>query len=156
MPEVLNPSQLLEILEGNRRLTVRTVQAFPEHDLFHYAVKPMRTFAELVKEFMLYEEGIVRGIATGEWKYDQSGEQYKEIATTQELLAACEAVRRQTREWWPRVTVERLVAVEQDQWGTFRNFDRLQMAIENENHHRGQGYVYLRLLGIAPPHFYQR
>ena len=28
--------------------------------------------------------------------------------------------------------------------------------IDNEIHHRGQGYVYLRALGIAPPPFYQR
>ena len=26
----------------------------------------------------------------------------------------------------------------------------------NEIHHRGQGYVYLRALGIEPPPFYER
>jgi uncharacterized damage-inducible protein DinB len=29
-------------------------------------------------------------------------------------------------------------------------------AIDNEIHHRGQGYVYLRALGIEPPGFYDR
>jgi uncharacterized damage-inducible protein DinB len=29
-------------------------------------------------------------------------------------------------------------------------------AIDNEIHHRGQGYVYLRALGIEPPPFYER
>ena len=28
--------------------------------------------------------------------------------------------------------------------------------IDNEIHHRGQGYVYLRALGIEPPPFYDR
>jgi uncharacterized damage-inducible protein DinB len=28
--------------------------------------------------------------------------------------------------------------------------------IDNEIHHRGQGYVYLRSLGIEPPHFWER
>jgi uncharacterized damage-inducible protein DinB len=28
--------------------------------------------------------------------------------------------------------------------------------IDNEIHHRGQGYVYLRALGIEPPAFYDR
>lgn len=28
--------------------------------------------------------------------------------------------------------------------------------IDNEIHHRGQGYVYLRSLGIEPPAFYER
>jgi uncharacterized damage-inducible protein DinB len=28
--------------------------------------------------------------------------------------------------------------------------------VDNEIHHRGQGYVYLRSLGIEPPAFYER
>jgi uncharacterized damage-inducible protein DinB len=28
--------------------------------------------------------------------------------------------------------------------------------IDNEIHHRGQAYVYLRSLGIEPPHFWER
>jgi uncharacterized damage-inducible protein DinB len=28
--------------------------------------------------------------------------------------------------------------------------------IDNEIHHRAQGYVYLRAMGIAPPPFYER
>jgi uncharacterized damage-inducible protein DinB len=29
-------------------------------------------------------------------------------------------------------------------------------AIDNEIHHRGQAYVYLRVLGIEPPAFFDR
>jgi len=32
----------------------------------------------------------------------------------------------------------------------------IQYAVDNEIHHRGQGYVYLRALGIEPPHFWER
>ena len=32
----------------------------------------------------------------------------------------------------------------------------LLYVIDNEIHHRGQGYVYLRALGTEPPHFYER
>ena len=32
----------------------------------------------------------------------------------------------------------------------------LLYVIDNEIHHRGQGYVYLRALGISPPPFYER
>jgi len=28
--------------------------------------------------------------------------------------------------------------------------------IDNEIHHRAQGYVYLRAFGIGPPHFWER
>jgi uncharacterized damage-inducible protein DinB len=32
----------------------------------------------------------------------------------------------------------------------------IQYVIDNEIHHRGQGYVYLRELGIEPPPFWER
>jgi uncharacterized damage-inducible protein DinB len=32
----------------------------------------------------------------------------------------------------------------------------IQYAVDNEIHHRGQAYVYLRALGIEPPHFWER
>jgi uncharacterized damage-inducible protein DinB len=34
--------------------------------------------------------------------------------------------------------------------------DLILYVIDNEVHHRGQGYVYLRALGIEPPPFYER
>jgi len=34
--------------------------------------------------------------------------------------------------------------------------DLFLYVIDNEIHHRGQGYVYLRALGIEPPPFYER
>ena len=37
-----------------------------------------------------------------------------------------------------------------------RVHDLVLYAIDNEIHHRGQGYVYLRALGIDPPPFYER
>ncbi|NLG08337.1 MAG: damage-inducible protein DinB, partial [Deinococcales bacterium] len=32
----------------------------------------------------------------------------------------------------------------------------VQYAIDNEIHHRAQGYVYLRALGVEPPPFWER
>ena len=34
--------------------------------------------------------------------------------------------------------------------------DLILYVIDNEIHHRGQGYVYLRALGLEPPPFYER
>jgi uncharacterized damage-inducible protein DinB len=35
-------------------------------------------------------------------------------------------------------------------------YELIAYVIDNEIHHRGQGYVYLRALGIAPHPFYER
>lgn len=152
-----NPAQLLEALEGNRRLTLRTIEAFPEDALFRYRpAEPLRPFAEMVKEIISMELGYVRGIATGEWTYSEA---YVDVSTRAALLAACTEVREQTRQLWPRITAERLLQVEPDPFfggPPQSHLERIQYTLENEIHHRGQGYVYLRLLGIEPPVFYER
>jgi hypothetical protein len=43
MADLLNRTQLLDMLEGNRRLTVRVLQAFPEQHLFSHAAPGMRS-----------------------------------------------------------------------------------------------------------------
>jgi uncharacterized damage-inducible protein DinB len=58
---------------------------------------------------------------------------------------------------WPQIPPERfhenLVA-----FGMYpgRASDLILYVIDNEIHHRGQGYVYLRSLGVEPPPFYER
>lgn len=154
---MMDPAQLLAILEGNRRLTIRVMEALPEKELFEYApAEPLRPFAAMIKEILGIEDAYVRGAATGEWTY---APQHDGITSKAELLAACEEVRNATLALWERVTAERLATEEKDGFfGDYSqsNFDRLQYALENEIHHRGQGYVYLRLLGIEPPAFYER
>ena len=158
MSDLLTPESLLEMLEGNRRLTVRVVEAFPEEQLFSFKpAEPLRPFADMVKEILDIEDGYVRGIATGEWVFDE--QRNAGITTKKALLEACAEVRQRTRELWPKVTAERLLTQEVD--GFFgnepqSNLSRLIYALENEIHHRGQGYIYLRILGIEPPPFYVR
>lgn len=155
MSELLAPEGLLRILEDNRRLTLRTIERFPEEPLFHHAVPGMRPFAELVKEIIDIEAGYMQGIATGSWEYEGG---FPGVATKAALLEACERVRAKTREWWPLLTTERLLQEDDDPWTGHRatHFERLVYTLENEIHHRGQGYVYLRQLRLEPPVFYRR
>lgn len=156
MSQVLTPAQLREMYEGNRRLTIRTIEAFSEQDLFNYKpTEPLRPFADMVKEVLAIELAYVRGSAMGEWGYAPLDEA---ITTKQGLLDACADVAKQTGEWWPKVTAERLVNVEPDGLfgGPQSNLSRLIYCLENEIHHRGQGFIYLRMLGTEPPAFYER
>lgn len=156
MGELLTPASLLEMMEGNRRLTLRVIEAFPEEELFHFkAAEAMRPFSEMVVEFLEIEEAYIRGIVTGEWVLRAP----EGLDTKQKLLDACAAVRQRTRELWPQITVERLLTEERDNlFGPQpqTNLSRLIYALENEIHHRGQGYTYLRMLGIQPPPFHVR
>ncbi len=153
---MLSKEELLEAFEGNRRLTVRTIEAFPEDKLFNFtAAEPMRPFSKMVTEMLGIEKAYVRGIALNEWEW-KPGE--FDISKKNDLLAACEKVRNETLELWDKISEERLASVEKDPFfgPEMSHFSRLMYALENEIHHRGQGYVYLRALGIEPPAFFER
>jgi uncharacterized damage-inducible protein DinB len=58
---------------------------------------------------------------------------------------------------WPQIPPQRF----QETLTAFGQYpgvlhDLILYVIDNAIHHRGQGYVYLRALGIAPPPFYER
>lgn len=153
---MLSMTELLEILESNRRLTIRTIEAFPEEELFTFtAGESMRPFSEMVLEILGIEKGYVRGIATSVW--DWQPDQFN-VQSKTDLLTACHSVRNETIELWEKMTEERLAMIESDPFfgPPTSHLNRLLYSLENEIHHRGQGFVYLRTLGIEPPMFFER
>ena len=65
--EFLTLEQFYNHWQGHRRLTLRTIEAFPEDKLFSYKVDPMRTFGEIVNEIIGVEAYTLNGIVSGEW-----------------------------------------------------------------------------------------
>jgi len=153
-PLIFTPEALLEHWQGHRKLTRRMIEAFPEDKLFDYSVGGMRPFAELVYEFLGMAVPGLRGIATGKWEQWADAEKVK---TKKELLERWDKATEQINGLWLTILPERWQ--QQDvafgQWpGTCTSF--LFYYIDNEIHHRGQAYVYLRSLGIEPPAFWDR
>jgi uncharacterized damage-inducible protein DinB len=151
---VINSQALLEHWQGHRRLTRRLVEAFPEDKLFSFSIGGMRPFSEMVLEFIKMAEPIAHGVATGEWKPFGEG---PKPGTKAELLALWDQGTSALNSIWPTIPPERFTAVDTafGQWKSV-NYGTILYAIDNETHHRGQGYVYLRALGIEPPPFWER
>jgi hypothetical protein len=85
MSKLLTPETLLEHWEGHRRLTRRTLEAFPEAELFNYVpAPPLRSFAEMMRE-ALELEPVLRGVTTGEWRWEM---RYEHVETKAGYLAA--------------------------------------------------------------------
>jgi len=157
---VITPQEILEHWQGHRRLTRRVIDAFPEDKLFTYSIGGMRAFAAMAMEFIgMAEPGII-GIATGVWKSVAALPHHSRIAepkTKETLLERWDHVTEQINKTWPGIPPQRFN--ERDiafgQWeGPVYSF--IQYWVDNEIHHRGQGYVYLRSLGIEPPPFWER
>jgi uncharacterized damage-inducible protein DinB len=150
---VITPEQLLAHWQGHRTLTRRVIDAFPEDQLFAFSIGGMRTFGQLASEMLNMAVPMVRGVASGSWEPYSTAE----IRSKSELLRLWDDSTAQMNELWPQIPAERF----QEHMTAFGQFPGhvhylLMYVIDNEVHHRGQGYVYLRALGITPPPFYER
>ena len=151
---VITPRELLKYWQGHRGLTRKMIEAFPEDKLFTYSIGGMRPFAELIYEFLGMAVPGITGIATGKW---EKWADARKVTTKKELLALWDEATESINRIWPAIPPHRFQ--EEDvafgQWpGTGISF--LFYFIDNEIHHRGQAYVYLRTLGIEPPAFWDR
>ncbi|WP_316820292.1 hypothetical protein [Pedobacter gandavensis] len=50
--QVISRTELLAHWQGHRNLTRRTIEAFPEKDLFEYSIGDMRTFSGMFMELL--------------------------------------------------------------------------------------------------------
>lgn len=100
---------------------------------------------------------IARGVATGNWQAPGEGIDHSGVTTKAELLRLWDADTEQLNAIWPTIPPQRFAAVEKvfGQWEN-SGINTILYGIDNEIHHRGQGFVYLRALGIEPPPFWER
>lgn len=144
--------------EGNRRLTLKAAAAFPADRLMTYApTAPLRPFGTMLDEISRIDFSYVRGLVDDRWAWDP-----KDPAPATDAAGAIRLLEASTayvQAAWERLTPDILLERRTDPFffgDSRRPFDWLLYCIENEIHHRGQGYVYLRELGIEPPHFWER
>ena len=151
---ILTPETLLKHWQGHRRLTRRVIEAFPEDKLFTFSIGGMRPFSEFVLEFLKMADPIVHGVATGEWKSLELAESPK---TKAELLRLWDEATVAINKIWATIPPDRFRKVDKA-FGMWEgeNIGTILYGIDNETHHRAQGYVYLRALGIEPPPFWER
>ncbi|MDT0631590.1 DinB family protein [Rubrivirga sp. S365] len=154
MDTLLTPDQLLDHWLGHRRLTRRTIEAFPSDDAFtSFSVGEMRPFAGLVGELLSMSVPTLTGVVSGEWPMEQA----TPPATRERALARWDADTERIEELWPQIPDGRFQEVDTafGQW-TMPVWELLFYVVDNEVHHRGQAYVFLRALGVEPPAFPDR
>jgi uncharacterized damage-inducible protein DinB len=154
---VITSSALLEHWQGHRRVTRRVIQAFPAEQLFRFSIGSMRPFGLMAFEIASMTAAGVEGLATGKWP-DLSHHQKETEPTSQDqILKLWDETTARMNELWPQIRPGRFQEVD-TAFGQYTGEmgGILLYWIDNEIHHRGQGYVYLRALGVEPPAFYDR
>lgn len=150
---VTTPAALLEHWQGHRRLTRRLLEAFPEDQLFTFSLGGMRSFGVMALELISIGAPMIHGMARGDWVNLTD----RDPLPKSELLRLWDEATTQIDALWPQLRPEAF----QETFTAFGMYEGtgiylLSYAIDNEVHHRGQAYVYLRALGIEPPPFYER
>lgn len=153
--QVLSKEQLLKHWQGHRNLTRRVIEAFPEKDLLEFSIGGMRPFGRMAVELISIGSPALKGIL------DKNMDAYNENAfqpkTKQELLARWHEETALINDYYNQIPVERF----EENFNLFGEYkfpvyENILYFVDNEIHHRGQGYVYLRALGIEPPFFWER
>jgi uncharacterized damage-inducible protein DinB len=145
---------------GHRRLTRRVIEAFPDDKLFDYSIGGMRPFADMIKEIIDIAGPGIRGIATDNWENTGGFSEHtvdEAYRSKEGLLELFDQGTDEINTYWPQITQERF----QENTVVFGQyegqvFSSILYFIDNEIHHRAQGTVYLRSLGVEPPAFWNR
>ncbi|MEO1010328.1 MAG: DinB family protein [Bacteroidota bacterium] len=152
--QLISTEQLLEHWQGHRRLTRKVIEAFPEEAFFAHTLGGMRPFAEMVMELLGVTEGL-REIVTGERV--ELKEHFDHGDSKMKILEGWDLATENINTLWPRLKPERF----KETVTLFGQYEfpvlwHIFYFVDNEIHHRGQGYVYLRSLGVEPPFFWER
>ncbi len=149
----MTPDALLSHWQGHRRLTRRVIDAFPEDQLFTFSVGGMRPFGMLALEMLSMAVPMVRGAASGDWAIFQA----RDAQPKADILRRWDESTEELNTLWGRIPPERFSQT-LTAFGQYTGVlhELILYVVDNEIHHRGQGYVYLRALGKEPPPFYER
>jgi uncharacterized damage-inducible protein DinB len=152
---VITSTELLEHWQGHRRLTRKIIEAFPEKELFEYSIGGMRTFAAMVQELLAIGAPGLREIVGG--KTEELNEHIEEANTKANILNLWDEATEQISHYFGQIPVEKF----HESIRTFGQYEGTVWSsifyfIDNEIHHRAQGYVFLRSLGIKPAPFWER
>ena len=153
--QVITPEDLLKHWQGHRALTRRVIEAFPEKDFFEFSIAGMRPFAKLADELLAIAVPGLKGIVNKEAK--PFAEDSEKLVFKAQYLEKWDEATAEIDQYWQKLSIE-------DFNETFNLFGQYEFPViqnilyfvDNEIHHRGQGYVYLRALGIEPPFFWER
>ncbi|MCK0159975.1 DinB family protein [Allomuricauda sp. F6463D] len=153
--QVISPEQLLQHYQGHRKLTRKVIETFPENDFFNHSIGGMRPFSEITKELLaIAVPGLTEIVSGANGDFDEN----KDYGHTKaQFLEKWDRDTEEINKLWRQIPLERY----QEHITLFGQYEGTVQSsilyfIDNEIHHRGQGFVYLRALDIEPPFFYNR
>lgn len=157
---IVSTEILREHWQGHRRLTRKLIEIFPEEKLFNYSIGGMRPCSSLIMEIIRLAALGLHGFVVGNWEVPEELRKYSEEAmpsSREDILKLWDEVTGRIDDFFATFPLSRFSDVELC-FGLYEApiYGSILYFIDNEIHHRGQAYVYLRSLGVEPPPFWDR
>lgn len=148
------PEGFVEHWQGHRRLTRRVIEAFPSESFSSFSLGGMRPFSQLALEILDMQEPGLQGLVSGVWPTYAASDP---SSSRERILERWDLLTDAIDRLWPDIAPGRFLEIE-TAFGMYTQpvYATVFYMIDNEIHHRAQGYVYLRALGIEPPAFWER
>ena len=152
---VITAEDLRQHWQGHRRLTRRVMEAFPEKEFFEFSIGKMRPPVELMKELLAIAAPGLREMVLG--AQEALNEHFDHQNSKQRMLDLWDEATEEIDALW-KLIPEDMFRRDILAFGMYpgTGWSSVMYFIDNEIHHRGQAYVYLRALGIEPPFFWEK
>ena len=149
----MTKNAILKYWENVRQLTLRVFDLFPEDRFDFKPVDNVRSVAEQFDHILICELYARIGMLTGIWDTTPfSGERDLGRSTLRDKLYK---ENKKTLGLFRMLPEGQFIKIYNTPFGAISGEVIIYETIDEEIHHRGNLYTYLRLLGIAPPQMVQ-
>lgn len=157
-------SAKLEHFNKVHGVTRRAIMTLADNDLDFRPQAKMRTPRELIFHIYAQEKIIAEAIRQGQFTQDAAvrsspevesvAAEVKALTTVRDVLAYADACHQAAMSILQSLSEEDLNRPVEAPFGAYEGWRFFESAYDEHWHHRGQLYVYLRLLGKEPPMLY--
>jgi uncharacterized damage-inducible protein DinB len=145
---------IIKYWDNVRELTLKLLDLFPDDKFSFRPVSEIRSVAEQFEHILSVELYIREGLVSDMWSTVPTlGLGHADKATLRERLNGEHLVTSDVLRALPEDGFNRLY---QAKFGPVSGEGLIYLAIDEEIHHRGNLYIYLRLLDIKPPQMVQK
>ena len=136
-----------------RQLTIRLLDEFPPDSFDFRPAREIMTVSQQFKHILLVETFVREGFITHKWK--QPDELVSNMFEKEMLKDKLKIENQKTIHLLSEVPDGKFIKTLHTPYGNISGEILFQVAVDEEIHHRGNLYIYLRCLGKTPPQMIQ-
>jgi len=149
----VDKKNLMRYWRNVRRLTIKLLDEFPPDKFDFRPTAEVMTVSQLFRHILEVELYIRRGFIEGTWA--KAADPAASFFEKDMLRDKLKYEHRRTLEMLSGVPDGKFMAVSSTPFGEITGEILIQVAIDEEIHHRGNLYTYLRCIGRTPPQMIQ-